>query len=100
MTRVRLSRNEWRVLSALQDMSSEYEKGSGFYFRGIAKHARMRRKDVRLACRSLARKGLAQYERGLFNDDGGLAGSGYSLTTAGSELTEEKQTDVPMEPLV
>lgn len=41
---------------------------------------------VRIYVRSLARKGLAEYVRGLFTEDGEVAGSGYSATYEGALL--------------
>lgn len=43
-------------------------------------------KAVRRACRSLRRKGLAEYYRGLMTDEGEVAGSGYCITLAGIEI--------------
>lgn len=102
MKKVALSKNEWRVLTALTDLGGEQNEGSCFYFIGIARHAHMRKNDVRLACRSLARKGLTVYERGLFSDygEGGVAGSGYRATEAGQNLFEENETIIPAEPMI
>lgn len=55
-------------------------------FRSFSAETGLDRSQVRLACRSLARKGLARYQRGLFNDDGECAGSGYGITREGVEL--------------
>lgn len=38
---------------------------------------------VRRACRQLARRGLAAYGKGLWSEEGGLAGAGYGITEAG-----------------
>lgn len=46
----------------------------------------MPRDRARAACRSLAARGLATFERGLFCDDGTLGGSGYGITRAGHDL--------------
>ena len=57
------------------------------YFRVIAKEVGgITEKQARRAVRSLARKGLAEYVRGLFNDDGMVAGSGYRATKEGALL--------------
>lgn len=45
-------------------------------------------KTVRRACRSLRRKGLAEYYRGLMTEDGEVAGSGYCITDLGHEVVE------------
>jgi hypothetical protein len=54
-------------------------------FNGLCTELALERKLVRRACRSLARKGLAEYGRGLWKDDGGPAGSGYCATQAGAD---------------
>ncbi len=41
------------------------------------------RRIVRRNIRALARKGLAQYFRGLSTEDGDFAGAGYCITDAG-----------------
>jgi hypothetical protein len=50
---------------------------------------------VRRFVRSLARKGYLELIRGLFNDDGMLAGSGYTLTNEGRQyLKNLKKHDI------
>lgn len=39
--------------------------------------------EVRRVVRQLARKGYAQFVRGLFDDDGAMCGSGYCITPDG-----------------
>ncbi|HRP04842.1 MAG TPA: hypothetical protein PLV87_08025 [Opitutaceae bacterium] len=42
--------------------------------------------------RSLARKGMLYFQRGLFNEcDGSVAGSGYGLTEAGARFLDEME---------
>ena len=62
-----------------------------YNFRGLSRHTRLKRADVRRACRSLARKGFARYERALWNEDGGPAGAGYGATRAGYDLLTDPQ---------
>ena len=83
---VKVSANEWRALQVLADGYNE----SSFYFRGVAQESGLPLKIVRRIVRSLARKGLAEYNRGLFNDDGQVAGSGYGCTRAGYEYAKER----------
>ncbi len=52
-------------------------------FRRICQRTKLNKATVRRVCRALARKGLAEYSRGLFNEDGEVAGSGYAITMAG-----------------
>lgn len=51
------------------------------------------RKTVRRHVRALARKGFAEYHRGLWNEDGGPAGAGYQITKAGQAALEVKGTE-------
>lgn len=44
---------------------------------------------VRRTVRSLARKGLASFHKGLWTDDGEPAGAGYTLTPQGRALADE-----------
>lgn len=44
------------------------------------------RSRVRRSCRALARKGLAEYHCGLWNDEGEPAGAGYCVSKAGLDL--------------
>ena len=75
----KLTPNEAKVLATLRGAGS-YE-GFGFLcFASISRDTHLPRRIVRRACRSLARKGLAEYGRGLFTEDGAMAGSGYAAT--------------------
>ena len=46
-------------------------------------------KEVRRGCRSLRRKGLAEFYRGLMTEDGQVAGSGYCISSKGCDLVDE-----------
>lgn len=48
-------------------------------------------KEVRRVVRQLARKGLAEFYRGLFTDDGMLCGSGYCITKSGRQALSDSQ---------
>lgn len=56
------------------------------YFRTIARKVEMEVQQVRRITRHLARKGLAEYWRGLWTEDGDLAGAGYCITDKGREI--------------
>jgi hypothetical protein len=91
-----LSNVERRVLRALSRFDGW--EGGFTYFRTLSRSTKLRRNEVRLACRSLARKGLAKYGRGLFDDyTGEVAGSGYCITRAGSALLTSKPIPAPIE---
>jgi hypothetical protein len=50
----------------------------------VVERTRLSRAEVRRHCRSLARRGLARYERGLWSEDGDRPrGAGYGPTKAG-----------------
>jgi transcription initiation factor IIE alpha subunit len=78
---VQVSDMQERVLKVLATL----ENGYSMYFREIAKRTRLSKRQVRLAARALTRKGLAEYTRGLFDDDGHVMGSGYGCTRLGYE---------------
>jgi DNA-binding MarR family transcriptional regulator len=59
------------------------------YFRYIAKNTGLEERQVKRSVRSLARKGLAEYVRGLFDEDGFVAGSGYRATELGRKLGDK-----------
>ena len=63
-------------------------------FKPIADYAEMQDvREVRRIVRHLARKGLAEYHKGLFTEYGELAGSGYCITPQGLEVVDSAVTD-------
>jgi len=52
-------------------------------FAPIVRGLKLDRASVRRSVRVLARKGLAEYYRGLWTEDGEPAGAGYCITPAG-----------------
>jgi len=78
---------EQQVLNVLASGSDEY---GYFSFAGIKARGGLELdvKQIRRACRSLKRKGLADFCSGLWDDDGRPAGSGYGATRAGREAAE------------
>lgn len=89
MAEPNLSRNEVKVLAALASVGDDY----CLPFKAIARRVRLSRPIIRRACRSLTRKGLAHFSRGLWNEDGGPAGSGYGVTVAGATAADAKLVD-------
>lgn len=87
MTAPKLNPIEERVLAVLAIGSADF---GCFTFAGIASRTRLARPKIRLACRALARKGLAEYHRGLWSEDGRPAGAGYGVTQAGRERADPK----------
>jgi len=84
--KIRVSERERKVLEQLFDWGQEHEEGSCTYTRVIATHTKLSFKDARGGVRALVRKGLAEFHRGLFDDDGMVAGSGYCISSAGTKL--------------
>lgn len=80
----RLNANEMKVLRFLVRQYSDV--GAGFsHFAHIGKGVRLPRAEVRRACRSLKRKGLAEFKNALWYEDGGMYGAGYAATR-GAEM--------------
>lgn len=79
----RLNSNEIKVLAALVSVSDGF-----LTFRGISQRTRMDRRTIRRACRSLTRKELAQYGKGLWTEDGEMFGSGYAATRKGAAYAD------------
>ena len=79
-----MGRQELLVLAAY----STADDGYCFYFREIQRRTGLEIRQIRRAARSLARKGLTKYVRGLFNEDGEIAGSGYCCTREGRAALE------------
>lgn len=78
-----------RELDALEVLADHYDaEGNCLYFKTIAESANIPLNRVRRTVRSLARKGFAEYVRGLFDSDGMVAGSGYCCTRAGYDLMQ------------
>ncbi len=80
-----LSDSEQRVLEKLAACGGEYS----YSFDTIMTDTGLIRPVVQTACRSLKKKGLAMFFRGLMDDDGNVAGSGYTVTVKGVRI--EKQ---------
>lgn len=52
-------------------------------FHAIARDSGLARENVRRTVRALARKGMLKYLKGLWTDDGEMAGAGYGPTDLG-----------------
>lgn len=88
MTAPKLTANEVKVLAVL---AYGFEDDFGYSgFREIARLTRLKRADIRRACRSLTRRGLAVFARGLCTEDGDFAGSGYCSSAAGRAVADPK----------
>jgi len=82
-----MSPNELKALNALAEVFRDFDEYSYLGFKSIAERSGLEPRLVRRTVRSLARKGFAEYGRGLWTEDGELAGSGYRCTRAGYEAS-------------
>ncbi len=83
-----INENEKKVLIFMAESYDSFGGGGCYYFKTIADDVKLEIKQVRRACRSLKKKGFAEYIRGLFDEDGMVAGSGYCCTNKGAELVK------------
>lgn len=80
----RLPPHQRTVLGAFADNAADdYEGPWAYSFREIMEWTGFSRAQVSRACKALRRYGFLSFERGLFNEDGQVAGSGYAITRAG-----------------
>lgn len=84
-----INENEKRVLIFMAESYDSFGEGGCYYFKTIAEDLKLEIKQVRRACRSLKKKGFAEYVRGLFDEDGMVAGSGYCCSKSGADLVEQ-----------
>lgn len=77
-----MSPTEYKILEALADEG--YEGFCYWSFDALCRRTQLERRVVRHGCRSLARKGFAEFGKGLWNEEGKPAGSGYAATRAGA----------------
>jgi len=82
MTKIKINPTEHAVLEVLE-ANSRRDGELCITFSWIADDAKLALKEVRRACRSLKKKGLAEFYRGLMTEDGEVAGSGYCVSKAG-----------------
>ena len=76
-----MSDNEHKVLVYLLSLPEQYSGGwCCACCAPIMQDTGLDRKTVRRACRSLKRKGLAQFHNALWTEDGEMYGSGYCAT--------------------
>lgn len=83
-----------KCLSALYELTAKNGEMC-MPFRPLMDRTELDRKTVRRNVRALARKGLAEYFRGLWTEDGEPAGAGYCITAAGVVEAEKDLTPVP-----
>lgn len=83
---IKLTNQENKVLGFLACADRDF----GCYpFHALARETCLTVREVRRACRSLARKGLVQCYHGLWTESGEMAGSGYGATDVGRKAWDE-----------
>jgi len=86
---IKLSERERKCLEVLVAHFYSFEGTPSYLpFKYIEDDTNYTRTIVKRSVRSLARKGLAEYAKGLVNEDGIPCGSGYAATLEGYELIE------------
>lgn len=78
-----------RELKALRALGQVYaDDGNYLSFRAVAQRSGLDLQHVRRSVRALARKGFAQYGKGLWSEDGEMRGAGYCCTHDGMALLQ------------
>lgn len=75
-----LSKTEAAVFRAWEGCSEDYGYLS---FASVSRRSSVEPYKIRRAVRAIARKGLLQFGKGLWDDEGSPRGSGYGLTKTG-----------------
>ena len=86
---MKLNENEKKVL---MQMNCERDDFAFSNFAWLTEVTGLDRKSVRRACRSLTRKGLAVFQKGLWTSEGDPAGAGYAATWDGFKVGLELKT--------
>lgn len=79
-----------KVLAALAE-----NEGYFFGFATLSFDTKMERREVRRIVRHLARRGLTEYAKGLWNEDGEPCGSGYRITDQGMAALSSQDRQTP-----
>lgn len=86
-----LSENQLKVLCFLAEHYDSFGEGPVYTFKGMAEETMIEVRLVRLACRALLRKGLAEIAK-MWNEESGLyCGSGYVATKNGADVIERME---------
>jgi hypothetical protein len=86
---MKLSEDEFRCLEAFPQIT--YPEPGCVSFKWFSSYFDWDRSKVRRVVRSLAAGGFAEYHRGLFTEDGDVAGSGYCITDAGRAALQAQE---------
>lgn len=77
-----ISSEELKVLQVLYEVTDSWGEGC-IPFSYMEDDTKLTRKEIAKACKSLREKDLAHFHRGLMDDDGKVAGSGYCISPNG-----------------
>jgi hypothetical protein len=80
---LKLTKMERVALKAWEGTSEDFDF---LPFSTVEIRTGLARRTVKLIVRRLSRKGVTRFGKGLFDDDGCVAGSGYGLTDLGRKL--------------
>lgn len=84
VTKIEVSENELKVLEVLNELTRTHGE-TCIAFDYILGETKLPLKEIRNACRSLTKKGLAEFYRGLMTEEGEVAGSGYCISYEGQK---------------
>jgi hypothetical protein len=84
---LRISQRERTLLTAMQKHT--HDLGWGWSFQGLSHISDLPLGQIRRTVRSLARKGLAQFQRVMWAENGQPVGAGYALTPEGRQFGKE-----------
>jgi hypothetical protein len=82
---ISLSATEAKVFKAWEGTQEDFGYLS---FSATASRSGVELHRIRRSVRSIARKGLLEFGKGLWTEDGEVAGSGYGLTPAGRQYLD------------
>lgn len=82
---MKLSDNELKVLNVFNEQTDNWGE-SCLYVRHIIDTTKLEEKEVRKICKRLRELKLIEYMRGLMDEEGQVAGSGYCITYDGQKL--------------
>ena len=86
---MRLLPHHRQILEALEGAGTLDGHKLYLSFKGIAYRCEIKNfREIRRIVRHLARRGLAEYGKGLWDDEGMPKGSGYAITEAGEKALE------------
>lgn len=88
------TRTEMKVLKSWEDWGIDMCQG----YTGVMNDTEMSKQELKPIIENLKRRGILEFYRGLMNDDGGVAGAGWSITIEGRDkYYEQLETELELE---